>query len=141
MGKRLKAVGHGIGHFFRNRVDHTHLWRRGKKMRESNAYTMDEIAVIIALYGIHKHSIGIATGLVESVRSGIWTYKSLKEVENDAYDVLENTNLSEDAKKKAMKLLKKGELGNYEQFSSADADELRGVYLEMCQAAGQCVNF
>jgi hypothetical protein len=143
MGKRLKAVGYGVKHFFQNRVDHSILLKLFKELVTSNnALTTDEIEGAIALYVLPKHSlIGVGMDLYRAIKAGVYDYRNRRALEEHVDAFFEDTQLSEDAQKKIRRMLKKGKGPDWEQFSNDDANELRTVFTDICMEAGMTVYF
>ncbi|GGF07406.1 hypothetical protein GCM10011611_11080 [Aliidongia dinghuensis] len=143
MGKRIKAFGVGVKHFFRSSADHSALTEYAARFKQSpKVLRAGQVGALVAMYVIAKHSpIGIGKTVSDSIKVARWNYGDMKHSEQNVDDFLETTNLSEEGKKKVRKLLKKGSAVDYEQFSYADEQELRTVFGDICVEAGLCVNF
>jgi hypothetical protein len=143
MGKRWKAVGHGIKHFFWSRTGRDVLKQLHAQLKTSGkVLTKAEILALMGLYLLYKQTpISVGADIVDGIKTGTWRYGHLKKLEQEADEFLDNTSLSDDAKSKIRKLLKKGKYADSEQFAAADIDEVHAVFNDVCVEAGLCVYF
>jgi|GEM_PF-6198929 len=118
------AAWYGVKDFFTRQVDHSDFIKVG---RNYQIWDYDELCLLTALAGVHKHTFGVPGSIIQAIKEGRWKYHDLKAIEAGAPAIFANTNLSPKGQKLVLKMLKQGKGVSPQRFSREDAIELTEI--------------